>query len=89
MKYQAYTTRNIAQIPQLKFLNDEQKFAINVVSRVLPFKTNNYVVENLIDWDNVPHDPVFILNFPQKEMLAEAHFDAVANLFGLPGKQCL
>lgn len=80
MKYQAYTSRNIEQIPQLKNLGDEQKLAIDVVSRVLPFKTNNYVVENLIDWDRVPDDPVFILNFPQKEMLAEPYFDEIAEM---------
>ena len=80
MKYKAYTSRNVEQIPQLKNLSGEQKLAIDVISRVLPFKTNNYVVENLIDWDRVPNDPIFILNFPQKEMLSTTHFDAVSNL---------
>jgi KamA family protein len=80
MKYQAYTSRNVAEIPQLKYLSEEQKLAINVVSRVLPFKTNNYVVENLIDWDRVPDDPVFVLNFPQKEMLAEPYFEEIVDL---------
>ena len=43
--------------------------AIEIVGSVLPFKTNNYVVDNLIDWDMVPDDPMFKLTFPQKEML--------------------
>ena len=69
MKYQPYTLKNFREIPQLKKLPDEQIRAIEVVGSVLPFKTNNYVVENLIDWGKVPHDPMFILNFPQKDML--------------------
>jgi KamA family protein len=35
----------------------------------LPFRTNNYVVEELIDWNNVPEDPIFQLTFPQPGML--------------------
>lgn len=80
MKYKVYTSHNIAEIAQLKNLSDEQRLAMNVISRVLPFKTNNYVVENLINWDSVPNDPVFVLNFPQKEMLAGPHFEAVVRL---------
>jgi hypothetical protein len=28
--------------------------SVRVVSTVLPFRTNNYVVEELIDWDAAP-----------------------------------
>jgi hypothetical protein len=35
----------------------------------LPFRTNNYVIEELIDWNNVPADPIFQLTFPQPGML--------------------
>jgi KamA family protein len=69
MKYQPYTLKNFRSIPQLQKLSDEQIRAIEVVGTVLPFKANNYVVENLINWDKVPCDPIFILNFPQKDML--------------------
>jgi len=31
---------------------------MEVVGNVLPFKTNNYVVEQLIDWNNIPNDPI-------------------------------
>ena len=72
--YKAYNSRNFLEIPQLSKLNDDQKNAINIVSRVLPFKASNYVIEELIDWDHFETDPLFILNFPQKEMLAESDF---------------
>lgn len=52
--------------------------SIDVVAHVLPFKTNNYVVNELIDWDNYQNDPIFILNFPQKGMLSPEHFSKMA-----------
>lgn len=72
--YTAYTPSSYRKIPQVnEHLSDEQKHAIDVVSQVLPFKTNNYVVDNLIDWNDAT-DPIFILNFPQRKMLAPEHF---------------
>jgi KamA family protein len=73
-------SRNFRDIPQVQLLSEEERFSVEVVARVLPFKTNNYVVEQLINWDDVPHDPVFILNFPQRDMLHREHFDEVASL---------
>ncbi len=57
--------------------SEEKQFEIEVVGNVLPFKTNNYVVDNLIDWTN-PNDPMFILTFPQKEMLTKSHYEEMA-----------
>ena len=51
-----------------------------MVSHVLPFKTNNYVVDELIDWDNFRNDPMFIFNFPQKEMLSAEQFDLISKM---------
>ncbi|CAN2041807.1 Lysine 2,3-aminomutase related protein [Candidatus Magnetomoraceae bacterium gMMP-15] len=79
-KYKAYTLKNFKQIPQIQKLSNRQKFAIEIVGRVLPFKTNNYVVNKLINWDDIPNDPIFILNFPQEDMLSPEHFDKMANL---------
>jgi KamA family protein len=47
---------------------------------VLPFKTNNYVVDELIDWDNYENDPLFTINFPRKELMALKHFDQISGL---------
>ncbi|GAB4327006.1 MAG: KamA family radical SAM protein [Dehalococcoidia bacterium] len=89
-RYHAYTVRNFREIPHVQeHLSDEQRFAIEVVAQVLPFKTNNYVVEQLIDWDRVPGDPIFTLTFPQREMLKPADFDRIAQLLrdGAPRDQ--
>ncbi len=78
--YKAYTLRNFRRIPQVESrLSEEEKRAIEVVGHVLPFKANNYVVEELIDWDNVPEDPIFQLTFPQREMLQQEHFALMEN----------
>lgn len=78
--YQAYTLANYEKIPQIGLLNAEDKEAIEVVGRVLPFKTNNYVVEELIDWNNIPNDPIYTLNFPRKEMLLKKQYQTVKSL---------
>lgn len=47
---------------------------------VFPMRTNNYVVEELIDWSNVPNDPMFQLVFPQPGMLGEGDMDRMRGL---------
>jgi L-lysine 2,3-aminomutase len=80
MQYQAYNINNFKSIPQIKMLTAEQIAAIEVVGSVLPFKTNNYVVDRLIDWSRVPEDPMFVLTFPQKGMLRAKHYDIIERL---------
>ncbi len=80
MIYKPYSLHNFRQIPQMSFLTDEQKLEIEVVGTVLPFKTDNYVVDELIDWSNFEKDPFFHLTFPQREMLHEKDFSRIASL---------
>ncbi len=77
-KYRAYSVRNFKNIPQIKYLTEEEKKSIETVGQVLPFKVNNYVIDELIDWDNYQDDPMFHLTFPQKGMLNPADFDTMA-----------
>ena len=79
MKYKSYTLRSIDSIPQLQQFSDQTISDMKVVANVLPFKTNEYVINELIDWDQVPHDPIFQLMFPQKEMLQDFHFKMMRN----------
>ena len=71
MKYNSFMLHNFKNIPQLQSVSSQIIEAIEIVGSVLPFKTNNYVVDKLIDWNRVPNDPMFKLTFPQKEMLLE------------------
>ncbi len=79
-KYRSYLLHNFRDIPQMKRLGEELKFDIEVVGNVLPFKANNFVVDELIDWDDIPNDPMFRLTFPQKEMLLPGHYQEIASL---------
>ena len=78
--YTVYTERNIDMIEQFKQLPEAMQFDIKVVASVMPFRVNEYVINELIDWSNIPADPVFRLMFPQKEMLKTADFDFMARL---------
>jgi KamA family protein len=80
MRYQVYARHNFKQIPGYGRLSQEQIRTIRIVSEVLPFKTNNYVVNELIDWDHYEDDPLFILNFPQRQMLDEAQFQTLSRM---------
>lgn len=79
-KYRAYTLSTFRQLPQIQALTEEQQFIMEVVGTVLPFRVNNYVINELIDWDRVPDDPIFKLTFPQKDMLKPDHFTEIATL---------
>ncbi len=78
--YYAYTLSNYEKIPPITSLNEEDREAIRIVGHVLPFKTNNYVVEELINWKNIPSDPIFTLNFPRKEMLSKKNYQMTSDL---------
>jgi KamA family protein len=80
MTYKSYMLHNYKTLPQIADLPDDLVEAIDVVGSVLPFKTNNYVVENLIDWDNIPDDPIFVLTFPQRGMLQPHHYKKMRNI---------
>lgn len=75
MKFQSYSLHNYRAIPQIQKLDAECLEVIDVVGNVLPFKSNNYVVNELINWQNPYKDPIFRLTFPQKTMLSTEHFD--------------
>ncbi len=75
-----FQRRNMGDIPGIDNLSAQQRRAMDIVSRVLPFKTNQYICEELIDWDNIPDDPMFQLTFPQEGMLSPSDFAKIAKL---------
>lgn len=80
MKYNSYMLHNFKNIPQIQSISNKLIDAIEIVGSVLPFKTNNYVVDNLIDWNNIPDDPMFKLTFPQEEMLIPEHYQKMKSV---------
>ncbi|MDD2605897.1 MAG: lysine 2,3-aminomutase, partial [Desulfobacteraceae bacterium] len=68
-RYRAYGLHNLDKIAQLALLPASFRHHLEMAAQVLPFRTNNYVVNELIDWTDIPADPMFQLTFPQPGML--------------------
>lgn len=79
-RYAPVILSNVHKAPEWNALDADLRDAIEVVARVLPFRTNRYVMEELIDWSKVPNDPIFQLTFPQRGMLADEHYERVKSL---------
>lgn len=79
-RFKVYTERHLDQIAQIRRLPEAQRFAMRVVATVLPFRVNQYVIDELIDWTNIPDDPIFQLSFPQPGMLADGDFSHMAGV---------
>ena len=75
-----FSVDTIEKIPQLSLFSHSLIHEMRVVASVFPFRVNEYVVDELIDWSNVPEDPLFQLSFPQKGMLHPKHFDSISHL---------
>ena len=78
-KLKVYRIDDLDKISQLKSLSPQEIFDMKVVGSILPFKVNNYVLEELIDWNNIPEDPIYKLVFFNKDMISENHYKEVSD----------
>ncbi|MBW1759479.1 MAG: lysine 2,3-aminomutase, partial [Deltaproteobacteria bacterium] len=90
-KYKPYSRKDILKIQEVAGLSHELSDAIKIVSAVLPFRVNNYLINELIDWDNIPSDPIFQLTVPQPGMLEWHDFEKLKSLYRkeVPEKEIL
>ncbi|WP_414449105.1 KamA family radical SAM protein [Burkholderia sp. 22PA0099] len=79
-KFKPLTRHTITQTPQWASMSAEQQEAVDIVSRVLPFRVNAYVLNELIDWNNIPDDPIYRLTFPHRDMLREDEYASLRKL---------
>ena len=79
-KFKANTQRDLPRIAEKLRFNRDQLTDMQAVSAVLPFRVNDYVIEHLIDPEDVPNDPIFQLTFPQRGMLEEEDFRRMRDL---------
>ena len=70
-RFRAYTAKHLDSLTARAGLDASQRLAVQAVATVLPFRTNAYVVDELIDWAAAPDDPIYRLVFPQADMLPE------------------
>ncbi|MFI6817055.1 KamA family radical SAM protein [Nonomuraea sp. NPDC050328] len=79
-RFTAYSAKHLDELLRRARLDEEERLKVRAVATVLPFRTNAYVVDELIDWTAAPDDPIYRLVFPQADMLPA---DDVARLAGL------
>ncbi|MEU9236030.1 hypothetical protein AB0D36_26985 [Streptomyces subrutilus] len=68
-RFRSYGARHVAELSARFGLPDHMARSIRALAAVLPFRVNEYVLSELVDWDNLPHDPIFQMVFPQSGML--------------------
>jgi len=87
--YRAYTTKHLDELLERAGFDADQRLRVRAVATVLPFRTNAYVVDELIDWSAVPDDPIYRLVFPQEDMLPETDVSRIAALLrkGAPTRE--
>ena len=88
-RFHAFTAKHLDELTARAGLSPAERLAVRAVATVLPFRTNAYVVDSLIDWDAAPADPMYRLVFPQADMLPEADIGRIVTLLasGAPGAE--
>jgi KamA family protein len=71
-RYRAWGPPHLDRLAARYPLPPDEVDIIRMHAFVLPFRVNEYVLDQLIDWSAVPDDPVYQLVFPQPGMLAAA-----------------
>ncbi|MEH0845491.1 lysine 2,3-aminomutase [Micromonospora sp. CPCC 205711] len=68
-RFRALGPRQVDEVANRYGIPADLRETIRLVSMVLPFRVNEYVLGELIDWERIPEDPIFQLVFPQPGML--------------------
>jgi KamA family protein len=79
-RFRAYTAKHLDELTARAGLTAEQRLGTRAVATVLPFRTNSYVLDELIDWSAAPDDPIYRLVFPQEDMLPAADVQRLSDL---------
>jgi KamA family protein len=79
-RFRAFTAKHLDALAERAGLSASERLAIRAVGMVLPFRTNAYVIDNLIDWAAAPDDPIFRLVFPQAGMLPAVDVGRIASM---------
>jgi len=79
-RFRAYNAKHLDELTARAGLSAADRLAVRAVATVLPFRTNEYVLESLIDWSAAPDDPIYRLVFPQADMLPLEDLAPIADL---------
>ena len=88
-RFRAFGARHLDMLLNRAGLSERERLEVRAVATVLPFRTNSYVLDELIDWSAVPYDPIYRLVFPQPDMLPRADVEHLAALLadGAPNSE--
>ncbi|HEU5417931.1 MAG TPA: lysine 2,3-aminomutase [Streptosporangiaceae bacterium] len=86
-RFRAFSAKHLDELLARAGLDPAERLAVRAVAAVLPFRTNAYVVESLIDWDSAPDDPIYRLVFPQADMLSPDDIAPIAALLAADAPQ--
>lgn len=78
--FHAYSSKHLDELTARAGLDDQARLAVRAVATVLPFRTNDYVLESLIDWSAGTADPIYRLVFPQADMLPPEDVAPIAGM---------
>ncbi len=81
MQHKSYSLKNFRDVAQINSLPEELITEIKIAGSVFPFKANNYITEQLINWNNIPDDPIFTATFPTRKMLQGKDYAKIKALF--------
>ena len=76
-----YRQHQLDEIENFRRLPASIRDSVRIAAQVFPFKVSRYLVNELIDWNRIPDDPLFRLAFPLKEMLTPADQATMTQLF--------
>ncbi|MGW7345287.1 KamA family radical SAM protein [Streptomyces sp. NPDC054854] len=79
-RFRALGPHHVPEIAGRHGLTATARDTIQAIARVLPFKVNDYVLDELVDWTAIPDDPLYQLLFPQTGMLAPRDEARLADL---------
>ncbi len=87
MNYIAYSNKTFKNTIYYNKLPQANREVFDILSYIFHFKINNYICKHLIDWNNIPQDPIFNLLFPRKEMLNANDYNRIKTLIALGMEQ--
>lgn len=89
MQFRQYNANTFKRSLYFKRLSALQRAHFEVLTQVFHFKVNAYTLQHLIDWDNIPHDPIYKLLFPRPDMISTEDFDRMSAMVSGKADQAL
>ncbi len=80
MKFVQYSHKSFRNTPYYNNMPLTLREEFDVLTQLLHFKTNNYVLDKLIDWEHLQDDPMYRLCFPRKDMLFDEDYKHLKHL---------